>query len=92
MKVLRLCGDLLDPLEVVAKSGNVNSLSDAGVAAHAVQAAASGALLNVLINVATLTDRGYAVSATDEALATREMIRKRASAIAEDVEARIRSS
>jgi glutamate formiminotransferase / formiminotetrahydrofolate cyclodeaminase len=42
-----------------AKSGNQNSLSDAGVAALCAVTAAEGAYYNVVINLAAISDRSY---------------------------------
>lgn len=44
-------------IEAMAKEGNPNSASDAGVAALAAEAAVQGAALNVRINAAGLSDR-----------------------------------
>ena len=67
--VIERCAEALDVVDVVARKGNVNSLSDAGVAALALRAAAAGALMNVLINLPGLEDRAAAEntrsSATD---------------------------
>jgi len=57
--VLERCLDVLPLLESVAVKGNVNSLSDAGVAALALRSAAGGAFLNVLINLPGITDAAY---------------------------------
>jgi glutamate formiminotransferase/formiminotetrahydrofolate cyclodeaminase len=57
--VLNACGEAAELIEAVAASGNVNSLSDAGVAALALKAAANGAYYNVLINLPNMTDATY---------------------------------
>lgn len=56
-KVIKLCGEALPFIQTVAKKGNQNSLSDAGVAASLIFTAAQGALLNVMINCSGLTDQ-----------------------------------
>lgn len=58
--VLRSCGDAVDLVDAAARKGNENSISDAGVAALALRAAAAGAALNVVINLPGLADKGYA--------------------------------
>jgi glutamate formiminotransferase/formiminotetrahydrofolate cyclodeaminase len=58
--VLRLASD-------VAKKGNENSLSDAGVAGLAALAAARGAYYNVLINLNNLEDREFVKKTREEA-------------------------
>ena len=58
MGVLERSLDALEAAEIAAQKGNVNSLSDAGVAASAARAAAEGAFQNVLINLPGLSDPG----------------------------------
>jgi glutamate formiminotransferase/formiminotetrahydrofolate cyclodeaminase len=59
LSVLVWCGETVDLIDAVATKGNENSVSDAGVAALALRAAAAGAALNVLINLPGLSDRAY---------------------------------
>jgi glutamate formiminotransferase/formiminotetrahydrofolate cyclodeaminase len=59
MTVVNLCLEALELIETVAARGNENSLSDAGVSALAMRAAAAGAALNVLINLPGLSDADY---------------------------------
>ena len=54
-------------IETAAKKGNENSISDAGVAALALRAAATGAALNVFINLPGLSDKKYAAKTRREA-------------------------
>lgn len=77
MTVLQCCKDLLGPLEVVATKGNTNSISDAGVAAQALRAAATGALLNVLINLPGLADAEYAKKTEREASDIHQLVVER---------------
>ncbi|MEE9236887.1 MAG: cyclodeaminase/cyclohydrolase family protein [Thermoplasmata archaeon] len=51
--------DLLRVAQQVAAKGNVNALSDAGVAAHLVLAAFHGARLNVEINLSSIKSADY---------------------------------
>lgn len=87
--VLHLCRDLLKPLEVVADKGNTNSLSDAGVSAGALRAAAEGAFLNVLINFGGLTDEKYVATKREDASRTRREVVDRCDTIARAVEDKI---
>jgi glutamate formiminotransferase/formiminotetrahydrofolate cyclodeaminase len=57
LSVIRACDSALPLVERVARDGNKNSVSDAGVAALCLNAAAHGAYLNVLINIAGLSDK-----------------------------------
>ncbi len=54
--VLEECGPLLELARSAAQKGNKNSLSDAGVAAAAAEAAATGAYYNVMINLPGIKD------------------------------------
>lgn len=58
-----------DIVEAMAKEGNPNSVSDAGVGALSVRAAVQGAFLNVKINAAGLKDREVAEQIINEAAA-----------------------
>jgi glutamate formiminotransferase/formiminotetrahydrofolate cyclodeaminase len=90
LTVLRCCADLLDPLALVADQGNASSASDAGVAAHALRAAASGAFLNVLINLAGLADADFVAKTEREASAILKSVSETCERIARRVEERIR--
>ncbi len=65
----------------VARDGNPNSVSDAGVAGACALAAAEGAAMNVLINAPTLTDRTVA----DRMLATQAEFLEKAQQTAAEV-------
>lgn len=56
LQVMELCGRTLPLTQIAAAKGNVNSLSDAGVAAAMLSAACVGAALNVHINLGTIQD------------------------------------
>ncbi|MFX1481962.1 MAG: glutamate formimidoyltransferase [Promethearchaeota archaeon] len=44
---------------VAAEKGNINTITDAGVAAHALMAAIEGASLNVRVNLGNITDTSF---------------------------------
>jgi glutamate formiminotransferase/formiminotetrahydrofolate cyclodeaminase len=90
--VLRRCRDLLPLIDAVAEKGNVNSLSDAGVAALALRAAAGGALYNVLINLPGLSDTGYIEDTSSEGLAILDEVEAGCRAVSEKVLARLKES
>ncbi|MBI4417345.1 MAG: cyclodeaminase/cyclohydrolase family protein [Ignavibacteriales bacterium] len=56
LEVMKLSEKALVLAKEVAEEGNVNSISDAGVAGLMLKAACEGAALNVRINLATLKD------------------------------------
>lgn len=56
LRVMQLCEQALVLTQAAAEKGNVNSISDAGVAALMLHAACLGARLNVQINLGSLKD------------------------------------
>lgn len=83
--VVTNCAKMLDLVDAVAQKGNVNSLSDAGVAALALRAAAGGATLNVLINLPGISDPGYVKEKRDAAKAAFDDVDRRTNAIVDTV-------
>jgi glutamate formiminotransferase/formiminotetrahydrofolate cyclodeaminase len=81
LSVLKRCREALPLVEAVAEKGNVNSLSDAGVAALSLRAAAGGALLNVLINLPGLSDRDYIDQTSREGLEVFDEVHERCHAV-----------
>jgi glutamate formiminotransferase/formiminotetrahydrofolate cyclodeaminase len=70
--VIRSCLGALEVVDAVAEKGNVNSLSDAGVAALSLRAAVAGAQFNVLINLPGIRDREFVEKTYREAVASTE--------------------
>lgn len=66
-RVMQLTLESMDVLESMAKIGNPNSVSDAGVGALAARSAVLGAYLNVKINARDLDDRVFAESILKQA-------------------------
>jgi glutamate formiminotransferase / formiminotetrahydrofolate cyclodeaminase len=58
-KVMELCYATFDIIEAMAKEGNPNSITDAGVGALCARAAVHGAFLNVKINASGLKDAEF---------------------------------
>ncbi|UCG51175.1 MAG: glutamate formimidoyltransferase [Candidatus Latescibacterota bacterium] len=85
LSVLKRCGEAVELIEVVAKKGNENSISDAGVAALALRSAAAGAELNVLINLPGLSDKSYIEKTRRETTGVCERVNGRCMAIFEHV-------
>jgi len=79
MQTLRSVTELLPMAEAAVEKGNPNCLSDAGVAAHLIRAAASGAAYNVRINLPGLDDQGLS---TRMKLETAELLSRVMSAVA----------
>jgi len=59
-RVMQVSYESMEVLMAMAKTGNPNSVSDAGVGALAARSAVLGAALNVRINAGSLTDKEYA--------------------------------
>ena len=64
--VMRLAAAALGLCAEVAEKGNRNSITDAGVAGHALYTALRGAHLNVLVNLGSLKDQAYVSSVREE--------------------------
>ncbi|RME32423.1 MAG: methenyltetrahydrofolate cyclohydrolase [Gammaproteobacteria bacterium] len=62
----RACAEVIDLSRVVADKGNLNVISDAGVAVLAAHAALRSAALNVYINAGSIKDREFADSRVAE--------------------------
>ncbi|MDY0324608.1 MAG: glutamate formimidoyltransferase [Candidatus Cloacimonadaceae bacterium] len=59
LEVLRISLKALELAKAVSKIGNINALSDAGVAALTALAAAKAANFNILINLQSITDEDF---------------------------------
>jgi len=79
METLRSVTELLSMAEAAVEKGNPNCLSDAGVAAHLIRAAASGAAYNVRINLSALDDQRLSTQMKSE---TAELLSRVMSAVA----------
>ena len=66
LEIAKLCSEVLDLADVVAREGLAASVSDAGVAAESALAGLRGARLNVLINLADIEDEKFKKGVTDE--------------------------
>jgi len=66
LEVHNLTVDLMNLAYRAAHQGNVNSISDAGVAAEMARAAARGAAMNVRINLVSLKDQEYVAQAQEK--------------------------
>ena len=67
LETARACAAVAELAATVAKQGNVNAVSDAGVAALLAEAACRGAAYNVRINVTSLSDRSRGASLAKDA-------------------------
>jgi glutamate formiminotransferase / formiminotetrahydrofolate cyclodeaminase len=59
MRTAKLCAEVFDVALVVAKKGNTNSITDAGVSALMTYAGVQAAILNVRINLGSIKDEDF---------------------------------
>jgi formiminotetrahydrofolate cyclodeaminase len=74
LEVLSVSARVLELSQVVAAKGNVNSVSDAGVAAEMARAGARGAALNVQINLGGLKDESFVADTREKMFVTSNRI------------------
>ncbi len=81
LEVLGTCVEAVGLAKVAASKGNRNSVSDAGVAGLAGQAAGEGAYYNVLINLAGIADARFASRTRREAERLKRALEREAKAV-----------
>jgi glutamate formiminotransferase/formiminotetrahydrofolate cyclodeaminase len=74
MEVLRKAPEVLELAKRIAEIGNVNSISDAGVAAQCGLTCAVGASYNVLVNLPAIEDEKFCKDASSEAAKLRREV------------------
>ena len=88
--VINICHEMLPLLETIAKKGNQNSLSDAGVAISLISTASESAYLNVLINFTALTDKQKAFELMNNAELRTNEIKEETQFILSEIKSKIR--
>jgi glutamate formiminotransferase / formiminotetrahydrofolate cyclodeaminase len=88
LQTAQACLDALRLSLVVAQAGNVNSASDAGVAALMARAGVEGALLNVLINLGSVKDASF----REECVKSSENLGLEATSLCEQTIARVKAT
>ena len=81
MKVLSLSTETLDVIKAMAKEGNPNSVTDAGVGALCARTAVKGAYLNVMVNAATYNDKKF----VEEVLEKGKQLEAKAEALEKEI-------
>lgn len=89
-KVMKASYEVFDIVEQMAKEGNPNSVTDAGVGALAARSAVLGAWLNVRINAAGIKDRATVDGLLEEAALLAAKAQERETAIIEVVNGKIK--
>lgn len=92
LEVMQQVAELLDLIAVVARYGNINSVSDAGVAALAAETAIQGAYLNVKINLKSLTSTPEVEQMLQTAAQLSQGATRRVKSILRQVERRMNGS
>lgn len=90
--VINICHEMLPLLETIAKKGNQNSLSDAGVAISLISTASESAYLNVLINFTALTDKQKAFELMNNAELRTNEIKEETQFILSEIKSKIRGN
>jgi glutamate formiminotransferase/formiminotetrahydrofolate cyclodeaminase len=83
LETARACAEVAELAAVVAEKGNVNAVSDGGVAALLAEAACKGAVYNVRINVSSMSDKSLGQGLLEES----KQVMARTAAAARKVEA-----
>ncbi|HEY0997272.1 MAG TPA: cyclodeaminase/cyclohydrolase family protein, partial [Gemmatimonadaceae bacterium] len=89
LETARACAEVLVLALAVAERGNVNAVSDAGVAALLAEAGARGAAYNVRINVASLEDKSRGAPLVTEIQQVMANVREHAAKVDRLVEEKI---
>lgn len=90
-RVMQVSFDSMEIMLEMAKNGNPNSVSDAGVGALAARSAVLGAGLNVKINAGSLVDKNFVNQILTKACELEEKAKERENQILEIVVQKIRS-
>ena len=88
-RVMKASMAVFDIVELMAKEGNPNSVSDAGVGALAARSAVLGAWLNVRINAGGIKNRALVEPILEEAAAMAKLAQEKENAILEIVNSKI---
>jgi len=89
LTVMQKSLEVLKLVWIVAEKGNVNSITDAGVAGLMAMSAVDGAGYNVRINLGSITDVEFVSSLKKQVAVVSEEARQRATAIRELVESKL---
>ncbi len=89
MKTMETAASCLPLIKAMTEKGNPNSISDAGVGALCVQAAVSGAALNVQINAAGLKDETLKASLYEKAKSIEEKTKTEVAEIISGIKAKL---
>ncbi len=86
LEVMETCKSLIPLISYVAKYGNKNSISDAGVAALMGISAVESAFLNVMINLQNMKDKKFVKEIKEKAVHIKEEVKTKLEKIYKEVE------
>jgi glutamate formiminotransferase/formiminotetrahydrofolate cyclodeaminase len=89
LETLEIAMDAVEVAEKIARIGNANALSDAGVAAINANAAAKAAYLNVKINMGAIEDEQFKIDILTKAEELLDRVNNLALAVEADVKSRV---
>ncbi|MCJ7680574.1 MAG: cyclodeaminase/cyclohydrolase family protein, partial [Candidatus Aminicenantes bacterium] len=89
LSVLERCLDAVLLAREIARIGNKNSISDAGVAGLMARAAALGAYYNVLINLPGIRDENFNTDTRKKAESLREKVEEQADFVAAFIKSKL---
>lgn len=89
LETLEIAMDAVEVAEKIARIGNANALSDAGVAAVNANAAAKAAYLNVKINMGAIEDEQFKIDILTKAEELLDRVNNLALAVEADVKSRV---
>lgn len=89
LEVMHVCLDAVTLSEAVARKGNTNALSDAGVSALLLRAGCRGAYYNVKINLSSLKDPTFVEKIKQDAAITMDAVDAKARAVIDHVESQL---
>ncbi len=89
LDVMHVCLDAVALSETVARKGNTNALSDAGVSALLLRAGCRGAYYNVKINLSSLEDTDFIEKIKQDAARTMDAVDEKAKSVIDHVESQL---
>lgn len=89
LDVMHVCLDAVALSETVARKGNTNALSDAGVSALLLRAGCRGAYYNVKINLSSLKDTDFIEKIKQDAARTMDAVDEKAKSVIDHVESQL---
>ena len=91
-EVIETCRKVIPHLETISQKGNQNSLSDAGVGLSLLATAAEGAILNVIINCTSLTNKTLGLELMKKSEIIYEEVKNMSGKLISDIKSKLYNS